>query len=197
MEHVEFCRVEPVEQVADGLGSGDGLASDDDQSLLVVWQVVGLPLVDVEILLLCVRIHGQFHTHVVEALQRAHARRAHRRGMASVGQELLKRLASDGDILRVHRVALYIFRLHGLERSRSHMERHFLAVDAVGINVGEHLLREVEPRRRCCHRTLYLRIDRLIGRLVRLLRLAVEVRRNGQFADGIQYLGKGDAVVVP
>ena len=33
VEHVEFCRVEPVEQVADGLGSGDGLASDDDQSL--------------------------------------------------------------------------------------------------------------------------------------------------------------------
>ena len=97
----------------------------------------------------------------------------------------------------MHVVLGQVFDTHGLKSARSHMERHLLAVDAVGINVGEHLLREVETRRRCCHRTLYLRIDRLIGRLVRLLRLAVEVRRNGQFADGIQYLGKGDAVVVP
>ena len=45
----------------------------------------------------------------------------------------------------------------------------------------------------CRNRSLYLGIDGLIGCLVALLRLAVEIRRDGQLADCIDDLGPSEA----
>ena len=107
-----------------------------------------------------------------------------------MGQQALDGAAMDGNVLGMHVVSAYVLALDGTERACSDVQRHLLALNAAGIDVAEHTLREVESRRWRRHRALYLGVDRLVGYLVALLRLAVEVRRDGKLADGIDDLGK-------
>ena len=65
------------------------------------------------------------------------------------------------------------------------MQGEFLAVYALGIQLLQHLIGKVQSSRGSCHRAFDFGVDRLVGSLVALYGLAVQVRRNGQFADGL------------
>ena len=110
-----------------------------------------------------------------------------------MSKQPLDGMAMDGDVLGVHFVAAYVLALDGTERAGTDVQRHLFALNATGIDVLEHALREVQASRWSRHRTLYLRIDRLVGRLVALLGLSVQVGRDGQLADGIDDFGKGES----
>ena len=60
----------------------------------------------------------------------------------------------------------------------------------MGIKSSQYLWRKMKSSRWCSHTSLDFRIDRLVGRLVALLSLAVEVWRDGKLADGIEDFGK-------
>ena len=77
------------------------------------------------------------------------------------------------------------------------MERYLLAPDAAPVDVGQDFGREVQTRRGCGDRTFYLRIDRLVGRQVALLGLAVQVGRDGQDTGGVEQVREGESLVVP
>ena len=77
------------------------------------------------------------------------------------------------------------------------MKGHLAALHAGGVELGEHAGREVQAGRGCGHRTFDLGIYGLITFQVALFGIAVEIGRYGQFADGLEYLRKGHAGVVP
>ena len=81
------------------------------------------------------------------------------------------------DVFRVHLVPGYFFAFHRFERARPDVERHFLAVDAVGIQIGQHAFGEMESGRGGSHAAFDFRVHRLVGRLVAFLCLAVQVVR--------------------
>ena len=96
--------------------------------------------------------------------------------------ETLDGTAVDGNVLAVHVVSADVLALDGTERACPHVERHLLTLNAPGVDVCEDFGREMQACRRRCHRTFYLGIYRLVGRLVALLRLAVEIWRDRQLA---------------
>ena len=136
-------------------------------------------------------------SHVVQALQCTYAGSADGYGLATVGKQFLQGLPTHGDILRVHLVPGYLLALHRLERAGTYVERQFLAVYMMGIEVGQHLRRKVETGCRGGHAAFYLGVDRLVSGLVALLRLAVEIRRYGQFAHRLDNLRERDRGPVP
>ena len=85
----------------------------------------------------------------------------------------------------MHRVVAYFFALDRLEGACAHMEGQFAQLHTFLLEAFQHLGREMQARRRCCHRTLYLGIHRLVRLQVALLGFAVEIGRYGQFANGI------------
>ena len=87
--------------------------------------------------------------------------------------------------------------LHRLERAGTHVQRQFLTLDTMGIESFQDTVGEVQSGSRSSHTALDLRIHRLVGGLVALLRLTVQIGRDGQFTNGIQYLGKVHLGVVP
>ena len=87
--------------------------------------------------------------------------------------------------------------LHRLEGSGTHVQRQLLTLDTMGIESLQDTVGEVQSGSRSSHTALDLRIHRLVGGLVALLRLTVQIGRDGQFTNGIQYLGKVHLGVVP
>ena len=76
------------------------------------------------------------------------------------------------------------------------MKGEFLTVNARLIERFQHTLREVKTGSGGSDRTFDFGIDRLVGRLVALLRFTIEVRRNGQFTYCIQEFCPG-VVTIP
>ena len=112
-----------------------------------------------------------------------------------MGQQSFDGVAMHGNVFGVHVVPADVLALDGAEGAGSHVQRHLFAFDATGVDVVEDTLREVQSCCRSRYGALYLGIDRLVGSLVALLRLAVEVGWDGKFADGIDDLGKGDGTL--
>ena len=112
-------------------------------------------------------------------------------------QQFLYRAAMHADVFRVHLVPGYFFAFHRFERARPDVERHLLAVDAVGIQIGQHAFGEMESGRGGSHAAFDFRVHRLVGRLVAFLCLAVQVGRDGQFAHGFQNFSPSRLFVVP
>ena len=132
-------------------------------------------------MMICVEVGilQQLETHVVEALEGAHAGGSDGNGLGLVSDEFLQGAPMHTNVFRMHLVALDFLALDGLERACSHVEGHFLAVDATHVESGEHAVGEMESGRRCGHTTLDFRIDRLVGGLVALLRVPIQIGRNG------------------
>ena len=101
------------------------------------------------------------------------------------------------DILRVHLMSLYLQTLHGFKGTSTNMKRHFLTVDAIGIQVCQDCIGKMKSCRRSCHTTLDLRINRLVGRLVALLRLTVQIWRNRQLTYSFQDFCERNVRIVP
>ena len=120
-----------VQVVDDGLDSLH--RSDAIHQVAVLGELVWVPLVDVQILLIGIRVLDEMHAHIVEALDGAHAGGAHGDDLALVMDELLQAAAMYHDILRMHLVTLYLQALHWLEGACAHMERYLLTVYAMSI----------------------------------------------------------------
>ena len=102
-----------------------------------------------------------------------------------MGNELLDGLATHANKLCVHLVALNLFTLHRFESTSTHMKGEFLAIDTMGIDIGQYLGGEMQSCCGSCHRTLNLGIYCLIGGLVALLGFSIQVWRNRQFAHSV------------
>ena len=107
-------------------------------------------------------------------------------------QQLFDGLPTHRHVLRMHGVFTDGLTLHRLKRSCSYVQRQFLAVDTFSVEIGQHLRRKVQPSGRSRHTALYLRIHRLVRPFVALLRLAVQVRRDGQLTHRVDNFGKGE-----
>ena len=116
---------------------------------------------------------------------------------AAVGQQFLYRAAMYADVFRVHLVPGYFFAFHRFERARPDVERHFLAVDAVGIQIGQHAFCEMESGRGGSHAAFDFRVHRLVGRLVAFPVSRGSGRADGQFAHGFQNFSPSRLFVVP
>ena len=136
-------------------------------------------------------------THIIEALQRANAGGTYGNGLSVVSQQTFQGMALDSHIFRVHLMLSDGVALHRLEGSGTHVQRQLLTFYAMGIEGLQDTVGEVQSGSRGCHTALDLRIHRLVGGLVTLLRLTVQIRRDGQLTNGIQYLGKVHTGVVP
>ena len=99
-------------------------------------------------------------------LQGPDARRADGEDWPTLGlgpHDRERRRLGDGVFLRVHDVLLDILRPHGEEGTEAHMEGHEGLLDALGLEGGEYLLREMEAGRRGGGRARIGGIDGLIA----------------------------------
>ena len=135
--------------------------------------------------------------HIIKTLERPHTRRPHGDAPTVVPQYSVEDRTAHADILSVHLMPLNLRTLDGLERPRTNVKRHLCALKTAIIQPLQHTLREVETSRRSRYTTLYLRIYCLVRRLVTLLRLPVQVRRDGQFARCVEQFGKSHVPTVP
>ena len=152
---------------------------------------IRLPLPHVQLFLGDVGVAQNLQAYVVDPLESEDRRGANGEGFAAMLDELLDGLPTYHDVFAMHLVVADVLALHGLERAGTHGEGQFLAVDARGVEVGEHSLGEVQSGRRGCHRTLYLGIEGLVGAIVALLRLTVQVGWDGEFAHRLKDFGEG------
>ena len=97
----------------------------------------------------------------------------------------------------MHLVPLNLLALHGLEGSGTHVQRQFLQVHSLRTQGVEHTGREMQAGGGCGHGPLYLGVNGLVGRLVALLRFAVQVGRDGQLTKHFEDVGKGHFGIVP
>ena len=135
--------------------------------------------------------------HVVKTLQGAHTGGTNGNDLAVVSQQSLQRMTAHGDIFCMHGVFADGIALDRFECSRTHVQRHFLTLNATSINVLQYTLREVKPSGRSSHTTLNLRIDCLVSGFVALLRLTIQVWRNRQFTHLVENFGEVHTFVVP
>ena len=112
-------------------------------------------------------------------------------------KKMLKGMTVDDDVLCVHVMAFDLLRLHGFEGSGAYMQRHLIADDAMSVDIFQHAVGEMQSCCRCCHTAFDLGVDGLVSGLVALLRLAVEIRRDGQFTHRLKNVGKVDLIIVP
>ena len=186
MESWQVVTIKIVEQRTQGLDRSDfGMG------------LIRFPLGHMKLFFAEVGTGDEFGTHIIEALQRAHTRRAHRDSFSIMGDEPFQGAPTHTDKFGVHRVAFYLLALHGLEGAGPHMQRQFLALQSVGIQVGQHPVGEMESGGGRRHTALDFRVDGLIGLLVALLCGTVEIGRDGQFAYRLEQFGPADLRVVP
>ena len=161
-----------------------------------VTALVGHPLRHLEFVLRQFHVLRQLATDVVEALQRADGGGADRHDLARLAY-LLDDATADAYPFGVHLMVAYGGRFDRLEGACPHMERHLLAVDVFLAERLEHLGGEVESGRRRRHRTLDLRVDGLVGHLVAVHRLPMQIGRDRQYAESVQYIREVGAWLVP
>ena len=139
----------------------------------------------------------EFHSHIIKTFESAHTRRTDGDSLSTMGNEFVDSLLVDTYIFGVHLVSLDFLTFHGFECSRTNMQCEFLALNTMSIDVGEHLVGEMQSGCWSSNRSFDFRIDSLISRLVALLRFAVEIWRYRQFAGNIKNLGKRYFVIIP
>ena len=137
-------------------------------------------------LFLCdIRILQHLQAHIIEALERADTGGSDGYCLAIVSQQTLDGVATDGNVLRVHRMVADGLALDRSEGASADVQRDFLAFDATGVDVAQDAFGEVKTGCRSRNAAFNLRIDGLIGRLVALLCLAIQIRRNGQLTHHV------------
>ena len=119
-------------------------------------QFIGLPLGDVKLVFCEVGVGHHFEAHVIETLKGSHAGSAYGNGLTVVVEEFGDGLTSHADVFGVHLMTFHLLALDRLERTSTHMESEFLAINTVGIESSQHLRREVQTSRWGSHTTLDL-----------------------------------------
>ena len=111
--------------------------------------------------------------------------------------DFLQQRQRHGDKFGMHGMLPYGLRLDGLECASTDMQGQFAAWYPAMADFLKHTVCEVKTGRGGGHRTFHPRIDRLVVVAVGRLRRAVEIWRDGDFTDGIDYLGESHRRVVP
>ena len=133
-----------------------------------------------------VGIVKDFPTNIIKAFERANTGGSDGNGATAVANQVLDGLPPHADMFAVHFVAFDGLALYGTERACAHVQRHFFACNSLIFNRFQDIFREMKSGGRCGDTAFDARIDGLIGAFVAFLGVAVQVRRNGQFADGIE-----------
>ena len=97
----------------------------------------------------------------------------------------------------MHLVSGYCLALDRLESTGANMQRDFLATNAMGVDIGQNLRREMQAGSWSGYRSLDLGVDRLISAQVAFLRLSMQIGWDGQDSGCVKQLGKCYPVVVP
>ena len=139
----------------------------------------------------------QLQSDIVQTLQRPHAGGTHRHDASQIIQNGFDRLLRHSDDFGVHLVLVGIFGLDGLERTGADMQRHLLHPDASFAQTVQHFIREMQTGCRRSDGAFNLGVNGLVCRLVTLFRRAVEIWRNGQLAEAVEYLRKTQFAVIP
>ena len=192
MQGFQSVAVEVIDDCLDSLHRSDAI-----HQIAICRLLVWVPLVHVQLLLACLRMLDEMHSHIIETLDGAYAGGSHGDDLALVLDELFQTAAVNHDIFGVHLMTFYLKTLHRLEGSRSNMKGHLFTVDAMGIQILEHRIGEMQAGCWGSHTTLDLRIYSLISGLVTFFSLAVQIRRDRQLSHCLENLGKGNMLVVP
>ena len=192
MQGFQTVAVEIIDDCLDSLHRSDAI-----HQIAICRQLVWIPLLYMQILLACLRMLDEMHTHIVETLDGAHTGGSHGDDLALVLNELFQAATMNHDIFGMHLMTFYLQTLHRLEGSRSYMKGNLFTVDAMRIQVLEHRIGEMKTGCWGSHTTLYLRINSLISGLVTLFSLAVQIWRDRQLSYCLENLGKGNMLVVP
>ena len=105
----------------------------------------------------------------------------------------VRRLLWDHAVFAVHLVVGDLVLLHGAEGAKTHMERHIADVHALGLDFLQQLRREVQSRRGGRRAAQHLGVHRLIPLLI--LKLLLDVGRQGHFAQTLQHLQEDSLVI--
>ena len=186
MQRQEIVPVKIADDVLNGLNGR--------QRILLV---VRFPLVDMQLFLGSIGILGQFAPHVVEAFKCSDTCGSYGNYLCVMFYYTFKHLALNADVLGVHVVVAYLFRLNRLEGACTHMKGDLLALHIIVVERSKHILAEVQACRWRRHTTLYLAINSLVCGLVTFFCLAVKVWRNRQFAHRLKQLAKREVLIVP
>ena len=146
---------------------------------------VGHPLCDGEHLIGGIGMAFQHLPHIVEALQRAHTRGAHRHHRRLGFSQFSEQTAAHGYELVVHLVVANAIAFHGLKSTGSHMQGEFAPLNVACIALCEHLVGEMQSGSGCCHTAIDMAIDGLIICRVGGFGGSIQIGRNGDFADGL------------
>ena len=192
MKDILVRSVQPIEQGLQGVGRGERsvlligleLGNRKSRKSKVERPSFGLKATKLE-------------TDPIERLKGAHGGGADGDDMAQPSLYMGYCGARHGDNLRMHGVLVGVGGLNGQESAGTDMERQFVGLYASTAEVRQNGFGKMQSGSRRRYRSLDARIDGLVGAFVALLSLAVEVGRNGQFADGVQYLRKRDRGIVP
>ena len=144
-----------------------------------VFFLVGHPLRYVQFFGCSLRRAMHDDAEIVEALQRAHRRRAHSHAAPAVSKQPLQCGAVHGNPFRVHGVSSDFLALHGAECAGANVECHFVAFHTFLVQGLQHLRCEVQSGGRSSHGAFHFAIDRLIGRKIRLLCGSVQIGWDG------------------
>ena len=185
MKHRQRMTVHPVKQCL----------KHHAHRFLLTFFLIGLPLVHMQLLLRQVWIRHHLQSHIVKTLQCPHTGGADGYRLAIVGNQPFYGVTTYGDILRMHRMFANGLTLHRAERTGTHMQGELFPLNAMGIQVGKYLFREMETCRRGCHTSLDFRIYGLVSGLVALLCLTIQIGRNRQFARRVDNLSKGHITI--
>ena len=97
----------------------------------------------------------------------------------------------------MHFVAFHLFGLHGAKRTSSNVQGDTEALDSARIEGFQNARCEVQTSCWCSHAPFHTTIYGLVGFQVALLRCAVEVRRNRQFAYRFKDFRERQRMIVP
>jgi len=126
-----------------------------------------------------VRIVQQSNAYVIEAFQRTYRGCPYRNGFSFMRYQLFQRTPIDGYVFRVHFVPFYLFAFDRLERAGSYVQGQFFQCYPFFTQGVQNSRSEVQTGCRCGYRTFYLGINGLVSLLITLLRLPVQIRRDG------------------
>ena len=134
---------------------------------------------------------------MIKALESAHRSGAHGHHHAVAVPERFYEATANGNEFGMHGVLTYLVGFHGLESPGTNMECELAHRNATRCYGIEHLRGEMQSGGRGCHRSVHMRVDRLVVGLVGILGGTVEIRGDGDFAHSCDYFGKCDRRIVP
>ena len=157
--------------------------------------LIRFPLSHHQLFFADIRPFDGFQSHIIETLQSAHRGGAHRKDLSFLVNQILDETSAHTKRLDMHLMILDGVRFDRFEGTRTYVQGQFVAHHPFVMQRFKHPLRKMQSGSRGCHRTFYLRVNRLIGLFILLLRVAIQIRRDRKFARFIQHFSKREFAI--